>query len=625
MSDIRGENHPNGGDLLVASVGVIDGATRQSEETERPSPGSGNLQPFRWDKFRRRSIFSAIGLVIGVLFVLPIGSFLLLSVSPRLFGQGPSWFSVAAFSQALQGTALKSLLDTLILGVCSAALAVLMGLCLAIVIGRFDIVARSFWRVLVWVLLLTPTYLPALGLERIVEPGGVIQQITGVDPVAISNVLIGPFGAIWILACRGAPFAFLAASAALGGLGREYDDAARVHGAGPFSALLVTARMISPALWSGFALVFAESISDFGVAYTLGVTAHYPLATNTLFDSITTPPVSFPLAAALGVMLIAMVGIALAAQRRALRSKSYAVLSGRTRPVLPVSSSRRRRFSVTSVLALFFTLSIGVPVIGIVSSSLLTGYGGHFTLHNLTLSFYRDSMSGANMFSGTTLFQSIGFSFRMAAVVATCALIAGAVFAGILSRRSATRIAWLVDVGLLSAVALPSLVLGASFIFAYNLPLVAHLGIHLTGTTWLLGAGYLTGTAPIVARLLIGSFAQFQASLVSAARVHGVPPVMAWTKVVLPLLARPLMWAWLVAFGGLSLELPVSQILEPPGHQAIAVAITGEFQYGFQQAMAMTVIAVGATLLIMGVAALAFRIFAPRSWRAFGLKPGSSL
>src|ERR1700731_3500518 len=154
---------------------------------------------------------------------------------------------------------------------------------------------------------------------------------------------------------------------------------------------------------------------------------------------------------------------------------------------------------------------------------------------------------------------------------------AAAVFAGILSRKSSSRLAWVIDVGLLSAVALPSLVLGASFIFAYNLPLVAHMGIHLTGMRWLLGAADLAGNAAIVARLILGSVAQFQASLVAAARVHGVPPVIAWVKVVLPLLARPLMWAWLVAFGGIALELPVSQILEPPGHQAIAVAITSEF------------------------------------------------
>lgn len=625
MSETDDRDHLSVSGLLGAAAEVIDPGPILEGQLVAPSSRRRGKRRFRGNVVRRRSIFSVLGLVTGVLFVLPIGSFLLLSVSPRLFGQGPSWFSGAAFSQALEGNSLHSLLDTLVLGVASAALAVLMGLSLAIILSRFDVAARSLWRVLVWVLLLTPTYLPALGLERIVEPGGVIQQITGIDPVVLSNIVISPFGAIWILACRGAPFAFLAASAALGGLGREYDDAARVHGAGPLSSLLVTARMISPALWSGFALVFAESISDFGVAYTLGVTANYPLATNTLFNSVTSPPVDFPLAAALGVLLIAMVGVALAAQRRALRSRSFAVLSGRTRPVVPVSSSRRRRLSVTALLAAFFAASIGVPVIGIVSSSLLTGYGGHFSLHNLTLSFYRASISGANNYSGSTLFHAISFSFQMAAVVATCGLIAGAIFAGVLSRRSSTRLAWLIDVGLLSAVALPSLVLGASFIFAYNLPLAAHLGIHLTGTVWLLGAGYLTGTAPIVARLLMGSFAQFQASLVAAARVHGVPPAIAWFKVVFPLLARPLMWAWLVAFGGIALELPVSEILEPPGSQSIAVAITGQFQYGFQQAMAMTVIAVGATLMVMGAAALAFRLFAPASWRVFGIKPGSSL
>jgi iron(III) transport system permease protein len=610
---------PGGNDLEI-----VPAEAGPPERGEPDPPVTPRRRGFGLDVARRRWSLGLFGVVVGVFFVLPIGSFLVLSVSPRPFGQGTSWFSGAAFAEAFQGTTLRSLLDTLVLGLASAALAVLLGLLIAIALGRLDVAARSLWRVLVWVLLLTPTYLPALGLERLVEQGGVIQQLTGVDPSLISDIVISPFGAIWILACRGAPFAFLAASAALSGLGREYDDAARVHGARPFAALLLSARMVAPALWSGFALVFAESISDFGVPYTLGVTAHFPLATNTLYDSITTPPINFPLAAALGVLLIAMVALALGAQRRALRSRSYAVLSGRNRPVLAARSSRRSRAAVTGLLGSFFAASIGVPIVGIVSASLLSGFGGKFSLSNLTLSYYRAAISGANSFNGSTLFGSISFSFRIAAFVATLSLVIGAVFASTLSRRSSSRSSWLLDVGLLSAVALPSLVLGISFIFAYNLPIAARLGIHLSGTIWLLDAGYLAGTAPIVARLLIGSFAQIPSSLLSAARVHGAPPVIAWGKVVLPLLARPLIWAWLVAFGGIALELPVSEILEPPGTQAIAVAITGEFQYGFAQAMAMTVIAVAACLVVMGAVALLFRFLAPRSWRGFGLRPGSA-
>lgn len=619
---------PGRSDLDVAPAAGLPVEAGSLTPASAPFPDEPRRRAIRLDVVPRRSTLGLVGLVVGVVvgvvFVLPIGSFLVLSVSPRPFGQGPSWFSGAAFAQAFQGPALHSLLDTLLLGLASAALAVLLGLMLAIALARLDVAARSLWRVLVWVLLLTPTYLPALGLERLVEQGGVIQQIIGVDPTFLRDVVISPFGAIWILACRGAPFAFLAASAALSGLGREYDDAARVHGAGPFASLLVTARTVAPALWSGFALVFAESISDFGVAYTLGVSAHFPLATNTLYDSVTTPPTDFPLAAALGVLLIAMVGLALAAQRRALRSRSYAVLSGRNRPVAVARAGRPKRAALTGGLGAFFAASIGVPLIGVVSASLLSGFGGTFSPSSLTLSYYRAAISGANSFNGSTLFGSIGFSFRIAAIVATLSLLIGAVFASMLSRRASTRASWLLDVGLLSAVALPSLVLGISFIFAYNLPIVARLGIHPAGTIWLLGLGYLAGTAPIVARLLIGSFAQFQSSLLSAARVHGAPPIIAWGRVVLPLLARPLIWAWLVAFGGIALELPVSEILEPPGTQAIAVAITGQFQYGFAQAMAMTVLALAATLAVMGAVALAFRLLAPASWRAFGLGPGGT-
>ena len=51
---------------------------------------------------------------------------------------------------------------------------------------------------------------------------------------------------------------------------------------------------------SALAIVFAESVSDFGVAATLANDAHFPVATYTLYNSVEAFPIQFPVAAAVG-------------------------------------------------------------------------------------------------------------------------------------------------------------------------------------------------------------------------------------------------------------------------------------------------------------------------------------
>ena len=96
--------------------------------------------------------------------------------------------------------------------------------------------------------------------------------------------------------------------------------------------------ILAPALWTALAIVFAESISDFGVAATLAYDAHFPVATFSLYNAVDNEPIQFGLAAAIGCTLVGLAAIALLAQRRAMRGRSYQVLSGRTRPVQRVTA-----------------------------------------------------------------------------------------------------------------------------------------------------------------------------------------------------------------------------------------------------------------------------------------------
>ena len=152
---------------------------------------------------------------------------------------------------------------------------------------------------------------------------------------------MGPFGVVLLLGLRCVPFTYLAITAALAGLGQEFEDAARVHGAAALQAIRLVAPILAPAIRSALAIGFAESVSDFGVASTLAYSSHFPLATYQLYAAINGFPPSFPAAAAMGWLLVASVAVPLALQARALRGRSYAVLSGRTRQAVRRELRRR--------------------------------------------------------------------------------------------------------------------------------------------------------------------------------------------------------------------------------------------------------------------------------------------
>src|ERR1019366_4594350 len=133
----------------------------------------------------------------------------------------------------------------------------------------------------------------------------------------------GPFGIIIVLTTVALPFAYFIVSAGLQGLGPEYEAAARIHGPSRTRMLRTVLPMIAPALLSALAISFAETMSDFGVAFTLGYHSHFPMATYTLFNAINNYPANFSVAAVIAAVLILSTVPPIALQSRVMRGRSY--------------------------------------------------------------------------------------------------------------------------------------------------------------------------------------------------------------------------------------------------------------------------------------------------------------
>jgi iron(III) transport system permease protein len=569
-------------------------------------------------KKRRTSLGGVlIWLVLTLLIIAPVMCFIILAVSPRMFSQGSQWFTFTFIRQAFEGYSGRAIFNSFWVATVVSLFAVAIATTVAWLVHRTNVFGRRFWTIAMWLLLMMPTWMMTLGWTDLLQPFGAASAI-GINTHYVYGEFFGPTGIVVVLIAAALPFAYFVVSAGLQGLGPEYEDAARIHGAGWRRTFQTILPIIAPAILSAFAISFAETLSDFGVAFTLGYHSHFPLATYTLFSAISNFPANFSVAAVIAAVLILMVIPPILLQSRVMRSRSYAVLSGKTR------TPRRREFrplariAATAGVAFVFAVTLGVPVFGAVVGSFVENLGIfsttgiHWTLEYYSQVFH-PNISGKALGAPLLLSNQLGF------FVAT----GTGILAVILARRLiASPGSWsqrITDIFLLGSVAIPGVVLGVGYIFFYNLPFITNNFVNIYKTLPLLMLALIANAVPGQTRFMAGPVSQIQPSLAEAARVHGASRFRAWSTTNLPLMSRVLLWGWLLTFTKTLSELAISQILYPPSQEPAPVAIQS-YLSGFESGTgtAMTVLMLVEMLGVIAIALGIYRLVTPKGWRRIG-------
>ncbi len=563
------------------------------------------------NRIRITPMFVFWTLILFIL-VIPIVLFLSVAFSPRLMSQGNQWFTFSSFKPVFSGAYGTALMHSLTLGIVASLGATAIALSMAWLVLRTDTPARFLWNGTIFALFLAPSYLIALGWQRLFEQRGVLE-IMGLHIEPIRNLLYGPVGIALVLMVKGLPFAYLVIANAMRGLGEEFEQAVRVHGGSRIAAFKIMASLLTPSLFSAMAIVFAEAISDFGVASTLSSIGHFSVATYQLYQGINSIPVNFPVSAATSITLLSLVLLAIFAQNRALRGRSFRTLSGRTRPATLTRLSLFVKASTSSYIVVLLLITLGIPIFGAVSASMLEGLGSLLSHYSINFSNY------TRVFHSRFLRNPLIYSTQMSLITATIAVAIATIASKVLTSIKPSKSKKFVDFFLLAAVALPGIVFAIGYIFTYNLRFINDLGLHLYGTSFLLALAYSANALPSTSRSLVGNMGQIQESMMDAARVHGSKPLRAWLDVTMPLIARPLLIAWLLTFSGTLLELPVSELLYPPGSPPVAVGIElslAGFDYG--GGTAIEILSILWALVVVGIAFFIFNRFAPPGWKRLG-------
>jgi iron(III) transport system permease protein len=476
----------------------------------------------------------------------------------------------------LDGRQRTLLLNTALLGIGAALVAVLLGTPLGFALARQRWRHRRWWRILLAVPLLLPAYVTGLGWLSLGGRTGLLSVALGFDPL---GWLHGLPGAVVILGLAYYPIPMFAAEAALHGVERRLEEAALLV-AGPWRTFWsIRARLAAPAIIAAVTIVFVLTIAEFAVPGLLGVrvfTTEVFTAFAALYDPSRATRLASPL---LAVSVLLVIGAAVWGRSAILTtSRGPSAEDALDDPSVP------SRVLATSVAVLAVALPIGMLI-----------------LEAAAVRSWTNVLDG----SSAAILTSVG----TAAISASVATIAGAAL-GYAAARTWARLGATADVLLLALLAVPSTVVGVGLVALFNR---AELGLDLYGTHTMLVVASLARFLPLAALSMGSAMHSIPRSQEEAAVTAGAGWFRTTTHIIGPQLARAAAATWVIVFVLAFGELGASILVVPPGTETLPIRIYTLIANALPaQVAALALLQVVATLLPLIALARLFRRVAVR-------------
>lgn len=463
-----------------------------------------------------------------------------------------------------------SLYNSLVLATGAMFFGTLLGSALAYLTQTFKFRLSGLIDASAWILLVSPSFIISQGWVLFASPSGVARNSLGVD---ISSFVFSPAGLITIMALTNFPFAYLAVSAALKWEHRNLWDAGAMAGVSP-STVFWTLRlpMMLPSILSGAVLIFVDTIGDFGLPAAVSAQFNYPTLPYSIYAAVRQSPVRFDLGGVLALYLVVLVAIAVALYFRIITSSTYSFLSGGATKTRKVRSSASWFFSLIAVLVLLVTL--GIPIGTSIQVSFSERLSGGLSAENFTLAHYQTAFA-----PGSRLLDGIFNSIWIAVAVSIFATVAGlfmAIFMSFVDFRGNR----LFDLISTLSMAVPGIVLAVGYIFVWNQPVLADIGLNLYGRPILLVMVGVASALPVAVRLQAGSLAQVSPNLLAAAETSGVGFFRRVSTILVPLVAPAVVSAFTAVLASSVFDLASTMMLAPPSFATLPVEILSEYEKG---------------------------------------------
>lgn len=507
-------------------------------------------------------LFAAMALVIWLVFV-PLASLFYIAFAEDT-PIGPGALSLENFIIAYDDRNLLGLLkNSLVYGAGTAVLTLFMGAGVAWVVERTDAPWRNTFHILALLSFALPGLLTTMAWILIFSPniGWVNVMLKGWFGLQEAPVNIYTMaGMIWALSSHYFPLAYLLMSPAFRALDTRMEEAARIAGASNRQiATRVTLPLLRPAILSVLLLLFVRGIESFEVPRLLGIPADIHVFTTEIQNATSEAPPQLGAGAALGMTLLLICVLGVWLYRRATANASaFATITGKGYKPQPIDLGKWR-WPVALATAFLFLAALGLPLFTLIWQSFFEA---------VTAPAF-SAFAKTSLDNYTYLFSYPAFlnAFRNSAVLGVMAATIVTILAflvGWIAQRSSARYGWALDAISFTPIAIPSVIIGASILFAY---IMIPIGVY--NTIWILLIAYVTMYLPYGVRFASGGIAQIHRELEEASEMSGATILQTFRRILAPLLAPVLIAAWLYVFVLAVRELSASIFLAGPGTQVL--------------------------------------------------------
>lgn len=525
-------------------------------------------------------------LVVGGLVLYPLG--ILFDIGLRA---ADGSFTLANYRRVFTEPGLVSaLVNSIVVSVATTAFSLVLALPMAWAVARTAMPGRQFVRVAVLVAFVIPNFITVIAWILLLGPNaGLINVfVREVFGVAGAFNIYSMSGLILVLTFSFYPLIFFAVTAALDNMDPAYEEAAQMAGASAWRASLgVTMPLVLPAVISASVFVFLEAMGAFGAPAAIGHGARFHTLTTKIYELFSYPP-RFELAAAAAAPIVGFTMLGLLLQRFMLRGRRFAIIGGKRGAARAVDVGWGR-WLLFGWCMLVIVLSVVLPLVILLRTSLMTRWGLAFTWQNLTFRNYASFTS----FSTIVPIALIN-SALISAVVATVCVVLAMIVVWIVERTSLPGRSLLTFTSTVTF-AFPGVALAVGFVLGYSAPPLA-----LFGTIWLFFIAFTAHRFPFAFMFMRNSVKQLSSEMEEAGRVSGASWARTLIDISAPLLKAGLLAGWMVVFAVTLRELSMAILLYVPGTETLPVAIYSFIDNGtFEIAAAVSVV-----LILLSIAAM---------------------
>jgi iron(III) transport system permease protein len=494
---------------------------------------------------------SAAALVLLVTFLAwPLANLLSSSLATAKATNQSGWVTFFAERRYREGLA-----NTLLLGAVVTATSTVLGVTLAYVTARFDFPFKGLISVLPLTTLIVPEVIAAQTWLMMLGNNGLITRGLGSIGIDLPSFYGWP-GLIIVMTFIYYTYVYIGTLAAIRGFDVQLEEAAQSLGTSPArSRLRVMVPVLAPAILATSLLVFTLVVGNFAVATILGHKVQL-LSVQTYLSFISEVGQDPVMQSTLASASIAIVATALFVQRWILARKRYEIVQGRGARAVRL----RGLPSLALAGAAFLTIVISLlPLASVVVGAFTRTrgpvmYWGEFSLASIERVFINDPDPIINSLTYAAIATLIGIAFS--------------VIASYLVVKKRNLLTPAIDYLIMLPMAISGTVLGIALVMTFNGGWFA-----MTGTSAIIVLAYVIRRLPFGVRNASSTLYNVPNSIEEASISLGVPPLLTFVKVILPLMAPAIAAAAVLTWTTTVSELSASVVVYSAGRETTPIQI----------------------------------------------------